>query len=172
MKTSFVFIAWRCWYILVGSIDDFVWTSTPCCHPAFFDLFVVVIKSSQIAKNSMKYLNIMNLRRKVSASQKSYWFEKIYWFEKDECFRQILVIWVNGKFVLASERGYFRSSGRGGFFSKKRRRNFSRSRMTLRVGAIERSMFVVCQKKIFWNRASCDLKKIFYHWSKSREFHF
>ena len=49
------------------------------------------------------------------------------------------------------ERGYFRSSGRGGFFSKKRRRNFSRSRMTLRVDAIE---------------------KDFFHWSKSREFHF
>ena len=47
------------------------------------------------------------------------------------------------------ERGYFRSPGRGGFFSKKRRRNFSRSRMTLRVGAIERSMFVVSQKIFF-----------------------
>tara|TARA_B100001123_G_scaffold364665_1_gene423173 strand:+ start:67 stop:399 length:333 start_codon:yes stop_codon:yes gene_type:complete len=51
--------------------------------------------------------------------------------------------------ILTNERGYFRSPGRGGFFSKKRRRNFSRSRMTLRVGAIERSMFVVSQKIFF-----------------------
>ena len=51
--------------------------------------------------------------------------------------------------VLTCERGYFRSPGRGGFFSKKRRRNFSRSRMTVRVGAIERSMFVVSQKIFF-----------------------
>ena len=71
---------------------------------------------------------------------------------------------------LKNERGYFRSPGRGGFFSKKRRRNFSRSRMTLRVGAIEKSMFVVSQKKFFLE--PCDLKKFFYHWSKSREFHF
>ena len=54
------------------------------------------------------------------------------------------------------ERGYFRSPGRGGFFSKKRRRNFSRSRMTLRVGAIEKSMFVVSQKNFL---EPCDLKK-------------
>ena len=53
------------------------------------------------------------------------------------------------------ERGYFRSPGRGGFFSKKRRRNFSRSRMTLRVGAIESSMFVVSQKMFL---EPCDLK--------------
>ena len=67
------------------------------------------------------------------------------------------------------ERGYFRSPGRGGFFSKKRRRNFSRSRMTLRVGAIERSMFVVSQKIFF---GTVRLENFFYHWSKSREFHF
>ena len=71
--------------------------------------------------------------------------------------------------ILTYERGYFRSPGRGGFFSKKRRRNFSRSRMTLRVGAIEKFMFVVSQKKLF---GTVRLEKKFYHWSKSREFHF
>ena len=50
------------------------------------------------------------------------------------------------------ERGYFRSPGRGGFFSKKRRRKFSRSRMTLRVGAIERCMFVIIISEFLWNR--------------------
>ena len=56
--------------------------------------------------------------------------------------------------IVKCERGYFRSPDRGGFLSKKRRRNFSRSRMTFRVGPIERSMFVVCRNVFFWNRAT------------------
>ena len=47
------------------------------------------------------------------------------------------------------EHGYFRSQGRGGNFSKKRRKYCSRCHVTMRVGAIESPMFVVFQKIFF-----------------------
>ena len=50
---------------------------------------------------------------------------------------------------LVSECGYFRSKGRGGNFSKKRRKYCSRCHVTMRVGAIESPMFVVLQKIFF-----------------------
>jgi len=53
-------------------------------------------------------------------------------------------IWRSQHDVL-SEHGYFRSPGRGGNFAKKGRKFCSRRRVTMRVGAIESTMFMVSQ---------------------------
>ena len=80
---------------------------------------------------------------------------------------------------LPFEHGYFRSQGRGGNLSKKRRNYCSRCHVTMRVGAIESPMFVVFQKiffrtvgllKKFLSSIEVMVHHIFHVWVPSQNF--